>query len=67
MNDQDNPLRPRAGDCRIISIESLYLRGDEAERNPKPSEEIEIKEVKLFGEGDDRSVRIQKNLPKGFK
>ena len=47
----------------MISIESLDPRGDEVERNPKPSEEIKIKEVKLFGKGDDRSVRIKKNLP----
>ena len=51
----------------MISIESLDLRGDEAERNPKPSEEIEIEEVKLFGEGDDWSMRIGKNLLEEFK
>ena len=50
----------------MISDESLDPRGDEVERNTKPSEEVEIEEVKLFGENDDRSVRIGKKLPKEF-
>ena len=50
----------------MISIKSLDPRGDETERNLKPSEEIEIEEVKLFGEGDDRSVRIGKTLLKKY-
>ena len=67
-NDRDSPLRPRMGDCRMISTESLDPRGDKVERNPKLSEEIEIEEVKLFGEGDDQSVRIKKkNVLEEFK
>ena len=66
-NDRDNPLGLRVGNCRMISIESLDPKGDEAERNPKPSEKIKIEEVKLFGEGDDRLVRIDKNHLEEFK
>ena len=51
----------------MISIESLDLRGNEIKRNSEPCEEIEVEEVKLFGKGDDRSVRISKNLSKEFK
>ena len=29
MNDRNDPLGPRIGDCKIILIESLDLRGDE--------------------------------------
>ena len=51
----------------MISTKSLDLRGNETKRNPKSSKEIKIKEVRLFGEGDDRSIRIRKNLPSEFK
>ena len=40
----------------MTSTESTDLRGEEAERNPKPSEEVEIGEVK-FRECPPRSVR----------
>ena len=50
----------------MISIESLDPRGDEVERNPKLSKEVEIEEVKLFGEYDDQSVRIRKNPQKNL-
>ena len=51
----------------MIMTKFLDPRGNETERNPKPSEEIEIKEERLFGESDNRSVRIKKNLPSKFK
>ena len=51
----------------MISTNSIDLRGDETERNPNPSKEIEIEEVRLFGKDDDRSVRIGKNLLPEFK
>ena len=51
----------------MILAESLDLSDDEVERNRKPSEDVEIKEVKLFGEGDDRSVRIGKTSQKNLK
>ena len=35
--------------CRMITTESLDPRGDDIKRNPKTIEELEVKEVRLFG------------------
>ena len=63
-NDRDSLSGPRAGNCRMISTEFMDPRGKEAERNPKPFEEVKVGEVKLFGEDDDRSVRNQEKREK---
>ena len=51
----------------MIMTESLHPRDREVERNPKPTEESKIKEIKLFDESDPRIVRIGKNLLDDFK
>ena len=54
-------------DCKIITTKLLHLRIDDIERNLKLAEELEVEEVKLFGDDDHRSVKIRKNLPTNFK
>ena len=51
----------------MISTEYLDPRGDERERNPKPSEEVEIEEVKQFDNHNYWSIKIEKHLPEEFK
>ena len=52
-NERDYPLAPRMSDCKMITTESLDLRGDDIKRNLELAEELEVEEVKLFGDNDN--------------
>ena len=54
-------------DCRMITTELLDPRTDYIERNPKPTEESKVKEVRFIGNSDHKSVGIGKNLLADFK
>ena len=53
-------MKEKIDDCQMITINSLNLRDGEANMNSKLIEESEIKEVKLFGEFDPKSIKVKK-------
>ena len=46
-------MASRTGDFRMITTESLNLKGDDTKRNPKLVKESKIEEVKLFGDNNN--------------
>ena len=60
FNNRDYTLAPRMGDCKMITTKLINPRGDGAKRNPEPTKDLEVEEVKLFGDNDHQSVRIGK-------
>ena len=51
----------------MIIVESLDLRDEKVERNPKSIEESKIKEVKIFDDPNPKSIKIGKSLLVNFK
>ena len=62
----NKPVKGKFDDYQIITVESLDLRDEEVERNPKPTKS-KIEEAKLFDDFDSRSIRIRKMLLIDFK
>ena len=51
----------------MITTESLDLKGDDTDRNPKLVEDSDVEEVKLLNDDDCQMVKIKKKLPVDFK